>query len=88
MKPVELLFFNVSRKRIDAWISYGERQGIVRDVHFIQKREQAERWEESITIDGKCNGFYDLKLFLSNCRWDRTHNGCMVKLSGIPPFFR
>ena len=87
MKAVDLLFLNVSRERAKDWMACFEGQGIVRDVHFISKKSQVEEWDESITIDeGHC-GFYDLKLFLNNCRHDQVGEGCMVELTRQPPFF-
>ena len=87
MKPVDLLFIDISREQAADWMDCSEKQGIVRDVHFVSKKAQAEQWEESIAIDGSCSGFYDLKLFLNNCRHDGVGEGRMVELTETPPFF-
>ena len=87
MKPIEFLFLNNSGEQVKDWISHFKRQGIVGGVHFIQKKSQVKDWEESITFDERCLGLYDLKLFLNNCRRDRTCEGRMVDLVEVPPFF-
>ena len=87
MTPVDWIFLNVSRQHAGGRIGCGERQGIVRDVHFIQRREQWEDWEESILIEGDHAGFCDIRLFLQNCRRDRIGEGRMVELVETPPFF-
>ena len=87
MKPIDLLFLNTDRKQANHWAEHLRRQGVIQDIHFIQKQEEAEDWKESITIDGRCAGVYDLKLFLSNCRRDAVKEGGMVELVESPPFF-
>ena len=87
VKLVELLFLNMSRERASAWIECVKRQGIVKDIHFVKKREENQQWEESITIDGNCASFYDIKLFLTNCRRECVGEGRLVQMVDTPPFF-
>ena len=87
MKPTSLLFLNITPEQALPWSECAQRQDIVKDIFFIDEREKAEEWKESITIEGGCSGFYDLKLFLTNCRRDRAGEGRMVELVATPPFF-
>ena len=87
MKPIPLLFLNVSSEQASDWTKFGKAQNILESIHFIQKRKDVDQWEESVTIDDHCRSFYDLKLFLTNCRRSRIREGRMVGLIDHPPFF-
>ena len=87
MKPLSWFFLNVSSEQAASWIDCGRKQGIVGNVHFVTQETELGPREESIVIDESCSGFYDIPLFLNNCRWDGVSEGRIVELVEEPPFF-
>ena len=67
METLTLLFWDIPQEQVQAWMSYAKQLGVAQ-FHTIEKREEYQNWDECVVIDKRCTRFYDLKLFVHNCR--------------------